>query len=74
MQSPTRNSATSSIPSQRQRCGACTAFCPAPDVATSLWGICAHTNGNDKVAGSVKRDQTLCVFAPSKFKAKEFRV
>ena len=71
MQSPTRNTASLA---NRQRCGACTAFCPAPDVATSLWGICAHTNGNDKVAGSVKRDQTLCVFAPSKFKAKEFRV
>ena len=65
MQFANRNSEPLNL---RQRCGGCTAFMRcAPDGER---GICAWTNGDDKMPGTVQRDQATCVFRPSKFKAK----
>ncbi len=55
----------------RQRSGACTAFCPRThgDHINRQFGICAHTNGLD-MPGTANRDDINCKFRPSKFKKK----
>ena len=57
---------------QRERCGRCAAYAPSPAPEKQGYGICQWTASDTKHAGTVRADQTRCVFAPSKFKVKKF--
>lgn len=70
MQRPTSTSDQASR--TRDRCGRCAYFCPSPVHAG--YGICAHTNGDLKMPGTVTEQQLVCLFRPSRFKVKEFRL
>jgi hypothetical protein len=65
MQSANRNS---EYPIKRQRCGDCSAFMLCAHDTTR--GICAWTNGDEKMPGTVQAAQAVCIYRPSKFKAK----
>lgn len=56
----------------RERCGRCAAFVASPVPEKAGYGICQWTASDSKHPGMVRADQARCVFAPSKFKVKEF--
>lgn len=70
MQRP--SSHTDQVSPQRQRCGLCAAFCPSQ--LRPGTGICARTNGDSKQPGTVTEQQLVCIYRPSEFKLKEFRL